>query len=131
MQADNIVIFDKGLLYTIEREPFETNASLYRRGWFIINNKNNETNNNKLISDSIININKNRVTSYVGYTNDLVKRLALHNKSKGAKFTKGRKWTLIYKKCYKTKSLAMKNEYILKKNQKKRNLIKKKFIKNI
>jgi putative endonuclease len=78
----------------------------------------------------LININKNRVTSYVGYTNDLVKRLALHNKSKGAKFTKGRKWTLIYKKCYKTKSLAMKNEYILKKNQKKRNLIKKKFIEN-
>ena len=79
----------------------------------------------------LININKNRVTSYVGYTNDLVKRLALHNKSKGAKFTKGRKWTLIYKKCYKTKSLAMKNEYILKKNQKKRNLLKKKFIENI
>ena len=78
----------------------------------------------------LININKNRTTSYVGYTNDLVKRLALHNKSKGAKFTKGRKWTLIYKKCYKTKSLAMKNEYILKKNQKKRNLIKKKFIEN-
>jgi putative endonuclease len=78
----------------------------------------------------LININKNRVTSYVGYTNDIVKRLALHNKSKGAKFTKGRKWTLIYKKCYKTKSLAMKNEYILKKNQKKRNLIKKKFIEN-
>jgi putative endonuclease len=78
----------------------------------------------------LININKNKATSYVGYTNDLVKRLALHNKSKGAKFTKGRKWTLIYKKCYKTKSLAMKNEYILKKNQKKRNLIKKKFIEN-
>jgi len=78
----------------------------------------------------LINIDKNRATSYVGYTNDIVKRLALHNKSKGAKFTKGRKWTLIYKKCYKTKSLAMKNEYILKKNQKKRNLIKKKFIEN-
>ena len=78
----------------------------------------------------LININKNRATSYVGYTNNLVKRLTLHNKSKGAKFTKGRKWTLIYKKCYKTKSLAMKNEYKLKKNQKKRNLIKKKFIEN-
>jgi putative endonuclease len=78
----------------------------------------------------LININKNKATSYVGYTNDIVKRLALHNKSKGAKFTKGRKWTLIYKRCYKTKSLAMKNEYILKKNQKKRNLIKKKFIEN-
>jgi len=78
----------------------------------------------------LININKNKVTSYVGYTNNLNKRLALHNKSKGAKFTKGRKWTLIYKKCYKTKSLAMKNEYLLKKNQKKRNLIKRKFIEN-
>ena len=78
----------------------------------------------------LININKDKVTSYVGYTNNLNKRLALHNKSKGAKFTKGRKWTLIYKKCYKTKSLAMKNEYLLKKNQKKRNLIKRKFIEN-
>ena len=78
----------------------------------------------------LININKNRATSYVGYTNNLNKRLALHNKSKGAKFTKGRKWTLIYKKCYKTKSIAMKNEYLLKKNQKKRNSIKRKFIEN-
>ena len=78
----------------------------------------------------LVSINKNRVITYVGYTNNLNKRVALHNKSKGAKFTKGRKWTLIYKKCYKTKSLAMKNEYILKKNQKKRNLIKKKFIEN-
>ena len=76
----------------------------------------------------LINIIKNRATTYVGYTNDLNKRLALHNSSKGAKFTKGRKWTLIYKKCYKTKSLAMKNEYLLKKNFKKRNLIKKKFL---
>ena len=78
----------------------------------------------------MININKNRATSYVGYSNNLDKRLELHNNSKGAKFTKGRKWTLIYKRCYKTKSLAMKNEYLLKKDKKKRNLIKKKFIDN-
>ena len=76
----------------------------------------------------LINIIKNRATTYVGYTNNLDKRLALHNSSKGAKFTKGRKWTLIYKKCYKTKSLAMKNEYLLKKNFKIRNLIKRKFL---
>ena len=76
----------------------------------------------------LINIIKNRATTYVGYTNDLDKRLELHNSSKGAKFTKGRKWTLIYKKCYKTKSLAMKNEYLLKKNFKKLNLIKKNFL---
>ena len=78
----------------------------------------------------LVSINKNRVITYVGYTNNLNKRLELHNKSKGAKFTRGRKWTLIYKKCYKTKSLAMKNEYLLKKNHKMRDLIKKKFIKN-
>ena len=27
MQADNIVIYNKGLLFTIDREPFETNAA--------------------------------------------------------------------------------------------------------
>jgi len=76
----------------------------------------------------LINISQNRQTTYVGYTTNLKKRLALHNSSKGAKFTKGRQWTLIYKKCYKTKSLAMVNEYLLKKDQKKRNSIKIKFL---
>jgi len=64
MKVDNIIIYNKGLLFTIDREPFETNASVYKRGWYIINNKNNETNNNKLISDSIININKNKGMIY-------------------------------------------------------------------
>ena len=63
---------------------------------------------------------KKKVISYVGYTSDIEKRLILHNSSKGAKFTKGRKWTLIYKKCYKSKSVAMKNEYILKKKLQKK-----------
>ena len=71
---------------------------------------------------------KYKVISYVGYTSDIKKRLILHNSSKGAKFTRGRKWTLIYKKCYKSKSVAMKNEYILKKNYKKRNEIKLKYL---
>ena len=65
--------------------------------------------------------------TYVGYTNNLKKRIDLHNSGKGAKFTKGRKWTLIYKRCYKTKSLAMKEEYLLKKDRIKRKMIKKKF----
>ncbi|WP_415291233.1 GIY-YIG nuclease family protein [Candidatus Pelagibacter sp. Uisw_136] len=77
----------------------------------------------------ILTFTKTKYISYVGYTNNLDKRLTLHNNSKGAKFTKGRKWTLIYKKCYKTKSLAMKNEYLLKNDRVKRNSIKKKFIK--
>jgi len=68
--------------------------------------------------------------SYVGYTNDLKKRVLLHNNSKGAKFTRGRFWVLIYKKKYKTKSLAMTEEYKLKKNYKIRNQIKSNYLKN-
>ena len=67
----------------------------------------------------IVTYNK-RIISYVGYTNNIKKRLSLHNSSKGAKFTRGRKWKLIYKKSYNTKSEAMRNEYSLKKNVKKR-----------
>ena len=65
--------------------------------------------------------------TYVGYTNNIKKRLKLHNSSKGAKFTRGRKWKIIYKKSYNTKSEAMKNEYLLKKSKKKRFEIKKKY----
>ena len=72
---------------------------------------------------------KDNLTSYVGYTNDLTKRLLLHNNSRGAKFTKGRKWELIYYKKYSTKSNAMKGEYRLKKDYKLRNLIKANFLK--
>ena len=67
---------------------------------------------------------KNRTISYVGYTNNLEKRLKLHNTGKGAKFTKGKKWILIYSESYSTKKEAMKNEYKLKKNYKKRKKIK-------
>ena len=66
---------------------------------------------------------KNKKISYVGYTNNLQKRLNLHNTGKGAKFTRGKKWKLIYYEKYSTKSLAMKNEFILKKNYKLRKKI--------
>ena len=69
--------------------------------------------------------NKNRTISYVGYTKDINKRLKLHNKAKGAKFTRGRKWKLAYYKKYDNKNLAMKEEYKLKKNYKLRSKIKK------
>ena len=72
----------------------------------------------------IINIDHNRFPTYVGYTSDLNKRLNLHNKSKGAKFTRGRNWEIIYKAKYSSKTEAMKNEYKLKKNRIKRNKIK-------
>jgi len=61
--------------------------------------------------------NKKKV-SYVGYTRDLQKRLDLHNSGKGAKFTRGKKWKLVYYEKYDSKSEAMKNEYKLKKNYK-------------
>ena len=71
---------------------------------------------------------KNRTISYVGYTNNIKKRINLHNKSKGAKFTRGKKWKLAYYKKYDNKNLAMKDEYKLKKNYKLRNKIKELFI---
>ena len=67
--------------------------------------------------------------TYVGYTKNLINRLKLHNTSRGAKFTKGRTWEIIYKKCYKSKSIALKNEYMLKKDIKKRKKIKNMYLK--
>ena len=58
--------------------------------------------------------------TYIGYTNNLVKRLKKHNNSKGAKSTKGLKWQIIYKKKFLNKSKAMSFEYSLKKNRKER-----------
>ena len=69
----------------------------------------------------------NRHITYVGYTNNLKNRVSLHNSSKGAKFTKGKHWKLIYSKKYPTKSIAMKEEYKLKNDYKLRNKIKSKF----
>ena len=56
--------------------------------------------------------------TYIGYTNNLKKRIMLHNSGKGAKFTRGRKWKIVYLKKYKSKITAMKEEYKLKKNYK-------------
>ena len=73
---------------------------------------------------------KDKFISYVGYTNNLKKRLFLHNSSKGAKFTKGKKWVIIYNQKYLNKSDALKDEYKLKKDYKLRSKIKNKFIKS-
>ena len=69
----------------------------------------------------------NKIISYAGYTINIQKRLNLHNSSKGAKFTKGKKWVVIYYKKYKTKKNAMKNEYKLKKNLKFKKYLKNKY----
>ena len=79
----------------------------------------------------LIHLDKKNNPTYVGYTNNLKKRLTLHNSSKGAKFTRGRLWKIIYKKKYKLKSDAMKFEYILKNDKKMRYQIKNKFLNNL
>jgi len=68
-------------------------------------------------------LSKKKVT-YVGYTNNLSKRIKLHNTGKGAKFTRGRKWKLIYKEKYNTKNKAISREYYIKNNKRLRNTIK-------
>ena len=68
-------------------------------------------------------ISKKNIT-YVGYTNNIFKRLILHNKGKGAKFTRGRKWKLIYMEKVDTKNKAISREYYIKNNRKLRNTIK-------
>ena len=65
----------------------------------------------------------NSVT-YVGYTSNLKKRISLHNIGKGAKFTRGRKWKLIFKEKCNSKSEAISREYYIKNNRKIRNKIK-------
>ena len=68
-------------------------------------------------------IGKKPVT-YVGYTIDLKNRISLHNSGKGAKFTRGRKWKLIYKEKFSSKNKAILREYYIKKNRKVRIRIK-------
>jgi len=68
------------------------------------------------------------IVTYVGYTNNLSKRIKLHNEGRGAKFTRGRKWKLIYKEKLTSKNKAISREYYIKKNRKLRNKIKNKFI---
>ena len=61
--------------------------------------------------------------SYVGYTNDIKRRIIKHNANKGAKSTRGYKWKLIYQRKFVTKSAAMSYEYRLKKDITKRKKI--------
>ena len=62
--------------------------------------------------------------TYIGYTNNLKKRITLHNAGKGAKFTRGRQWTLIYKEVFESKKEAISREYYIKNKRSLRNKIK-------
>ena len=71
--------------------------------------------------------NDRSLISYVGYTKNIKKRLCEHNSSKGAKFTRGKQWKLLYTKKFNSKNEAMKYEYKLKKDTQKRKLLKLRF----
>ncbi len=63
-------------------------------------------------------------TLYTGYTNNLENRLELHNKGKGAKYTRGRTPVeLIYFEEFEDKIEAQKREYALKKLKRSEKLI--------
>ena len=62
--------------------------------------------------------------TYVGYTKNIKSRLILHNSGKGAKFTRGRQWKLIYKEIFQSKNKAISREYYIKNNRTLRNKIK-------
>lgn len=52
---------------------------------------------------------------YTGYTNNLTKRLRLHEAGKGAKYTKGRgPFTVKFIEYFSTKEAAMQQEYAIK-----------------
>lgn len=73
------------------------------------------TNNNKQHFFYVLKCADN--TLYAGYTTDLDRRLAEHNKGIGAKYTrikKRRPLEMIYSESFQTKSEAMKKEYAFK-----------------
>ena len=51
---------------------------------------------------------------YVGYTNDLERRLAEHNRMKGKYTDSGIPWNLVYSEIYSTKTQAMQREKFIK-----------------
>lgn len=53
---------------------------------------------------------------YAGYTNNLEKRIRVHNEGKGAKYTRAKRPVhYIYHECFETKREAMQAEYQFKK----------------
>lgn len=61
---------------------------------------------------------KEPIKTYVGWTNNLRRRLLMHNNNKGAKSTKGRKWFYVYTESFNSKKSAMSREWFLKKDKK-------------
>jgi len=63
-------------------------------------------------------VGKTRHLTYVGWTNDVVRRLAQHNAGKGARTTRGRAWVLLHAERFPTRREAMSREWHLKRDRK-------------
>ncbi len=55
--------------------------------------------------------------TYVGWTLDLARRVEQHNGGKGAKYTRGGNWILIYAERHRTRNGAMRREVFLKRDR--------------
>jgi putative endonuclease len=55
--------------------------------------------------------------TYVGWTNDLERRLARHNAGTGARSTRGRIWFLLYAERHRSREQAMSREWHLKRDR--------------
>jgi putative endonuclease len=60
---------------------------------------------------------KNRHLTYVGWSNDVARRLAQHNAGKGARSTRGRLWVLLHSESFATRRQAMSREWHLKRDR--------------
>ncbi len=60
---------------------------------------------------------KNRHLTYVGWTNDVMRRLQQHNAGKGARTTRGRAWVLLHSEWFPTRRQAMSREWHLKRDR--------------
>ena len=63
-------------------------------------------------------INPKGLRTYVGWTNDLQRRLQKHNSGSGARFTRGRRWLILYAERYGNRTDSMRREWELKKDRK-------------
>jgi len=68
-QSESIAIYNNGVIHIIHREPYETNMDVYKRGWFIIKNKDKYNTHSlhsplSLQSISLIEIYKNKGMVY-------------------------------------------------------------------
>lgn len=62
-------------------------------------------------------LHRGRVITYVGWTNDVERRLAQHNAGTGARSTRGRVWVLLHSESFETRNEAMSREWYLKRDR--------------